>query len=130
GCGGALVGLLEASLITATSGPAEEYWLFPYAVASYGVAGALIGVGVAATRAVAGRLGGDTFSAAAALACFGLGLAVARYHIIQRVFHEELVMQSAIGAAVHFGLFVAVGVVAVVVMSAGRLLQRHRREIG
>src|SRR6185369_7758630 len=66
---------------------------------------------------------------AAALACFGLGIAVARYHVIQRIFHEELVMLSAVGVVVHFGLILAVGTMAMAVMSASRVLQRHQRGI-
>jgi arylsulfatase A-like enzyme len=132
--GGAMVGLAEAVLITVTSGPGEEYWLFPYAVASYGALGALIGLGCAAVgwvaRAVVRRHAGRRlFGMSAALSIFLLGMAVARYNVNQRVFHEQLETTSATGLAVHLGLLVVAGALALAVLSAGRLLQQYRRGV-
>jgi arylsulfatase A-like enzyme len=129
--GGALVGLIEAGLITATSGPAEEYWLFPYAVISYGLSGMLLGAGCAAValalRAVTGQRRTGPFGAAVAVAVLVLGGAVARYHVVQRVFHEELVTVSAVGLAVHLAVFAVIGACAVLALLLGNVLQRHRR---
>lgn len=128
-CGGAIVGLVEAGLLTVSSGPGGEYWLFPFAVASYGLGGMIIGIGFAIAATVLLRSKCDCFSPAAALALLLLGGVVARYHIIQRVFHEELVMVSPLGIAVHIGLVVGIGLVALGAMSVGRVLQRHQRGV-
>lgn len=129
--GGALVGLVEASLITATSGPAEEYWLFPYAVASYGLCGAAIGVGSCIVMLLGTRAAGRTmhlgFGPAIGLTLFLLGTVVARYHIVQRVFHEELVTLSATGLAVHVGVIAMVGALALLIAYAGDILHRRPR---
>lgn len=127
--GGAVVGLIEAGLLALTSGPGEDYWLFPYALVSYGLAGLLVGVGVALVALLVSRSVRDCFSPAAAVALFVLGAVVARYHVIQRVFHEELVMWSFTGIAVHAGLVVGVGAVALAGMYVGRLLQRYQRGV-
>ncbi len=125
--GGALVGLAEAGLITLTSAPGEEYWLFPYAMLSYGVFGGFLGLvyGVAALFWSQGGTG--TFAVPAALAVVTLGGAVTRYQVVQRVFHEELVSASATGVAVHVGVLVFVGACAAAVWYAGRGLQRRPR---
>jgi arylsulfatase A-like enzyme len=128
--GGALVGLIEAGLITATSGPGEEYWLFPYGVIAYGLCGMLLGAACAAVtvalRVVTGQQRGP-FGAAVALAVLSLGGTVARYHVVQRVFHEELATASATGVAVHLALFAVVGTCALLALFLGNVLQRHRR---
>lgn len=106
--GGTIVGLIEATLIAATSGPADEYWLFPYAVATYGLLGALIGAAVGALYAAGWRPGARRMAEATALgggfAVAGLGAFVVRYHVVQRVFHEELVNASAVGVGVNAGV--------------------------
>lgn len=127
--GGAVVGLVEAGL-TATAGAGEEYWLFPYAVVSYGLIGMLLGLGYSVLALAAGRssrMGRDAFGVSAAVALLPLGIAVARYHVVQRIFHEELITLSATGLAVHLGVLLGVGAVALLVMYAGRVVQRHQR---
>lgn len=113
--GGALVGLTEAALIAATAGPADEYWLFPYAVLSYGALGALLG---AAAGMVAGLVGPRGWREAAAVAAIAsalsitlLGTFVVRYHVIQRVFHETLANTSTVGLSVNLGILGACAVV-------------------
>jgi len=129
--GGALVGLVEASLITATSGPAEEYWLFPYAVASYGLLGAVIGlvscVGMFLAARAVGRTARWGFGPAVGLALFLLGTVVARYHVVQRVFHEELITLSGAGLAVHAGIVVVMGVLALLIALVGDFFHRSPR---
>src|SRR5262245_59841406 len=95
--GGALVGLGEAVFVTATSAASKEYWLFLFGVASYAVVGAVIGVGIGVLwqilrrgRAEAATLAQLGFALAVAVPT----LAVARYHVIQRVFREDLVLAS------------------------------------
>jgi arylsulfatase A-like enzyme len=121
--GGALVGLTEAGLITLTSAPGEEYWLFSYAMVSYGLLGALLGFGYGAVSVVSSRVARGTFPVPAALAVLLLGGAVTRYQVVQRVFHEELITLSVTGAVVHIGVVVFVAACAVVVLRAGRVLQ-------
>jgi arylsulfatase A-like enzyme len=129
--GGAVVGLAEAGLITATAGAGEEYWLFPYAVASYGLFGMLAGFGyfvlVLAAAAVSRSTRRHALGAAAAVAFFVLGVAVTRYHVVQRVFHEELAALSPAGVAVHLGVAVAVGACALMMLYAGRALEQQSR---
>ena len=106
--GGVVVGLVEAGLVAATAGPADEYWLVPFAVVSYGAVGALIGVAVGVVAAVAtgagGRARANTAALASAAAAVLLGTFVVRYHVVQRVFHEELVNASAGGLGVNLGV--------------------------
>lgn len=107
--GGAVVGLSEAGLVTWASSASKEYWLFLFAVAAYAAVGAALGLGVAAVWALLRRGRAD----AGELAACGLGaavalpvLAVGRYHVIQRVFHEDLVLASASGILTHVLLLV------------------------
>lgn len=125
---GAVLGLAEAGLLTATAGPAEEYWLLPYAVVSYGALGMLLAIGCTSIAAVVApeRTRHNAFGLCGAVALFALGGAVARYQVIQRVFHEDLVTFSFAGLAVHLALFVSVGGLALAVMRAGRRVQRDR----
>ncbi len=126
--GGAVVGLAEAVVITLAVAPPEEYWLFPYAVISYGIMGMIAGAGGSLLVLVfSSRRGNrDAFAVGGAVAVLGLGTAVARYHVIQRVFHEELVTFSALGLLVHAALLVLVGAFAVIVMYGGRRVQARR----
>ncbi len=126
--GGAVVGLAEATVITASTAPGEEYWLFPYAVVSYGILGVVVGLASAVVLAVLvpRRTHGNAFGLAAAAAFFLLGLAVARYHVIQRIFHEELVTTSSTGLVVHLVILLAVATLALGLMYAARAVQRHR----
>jgi arylsulfatase A-like enzyme len=101
-----LVGLGEVGLILSSSAPPEEYWLVPYAVVAYGT----LGGGIAAVAAILGLLirRSDSSSSGFALgvgtALAALLIVVGRYHVIQRVFHEELVLLSGMGLGVHAGL--------------------------
>ena len=124
--GGALVGLAEVILILATSAAPNEYWLVPYAIIAYGLLGLIAGVGGALAAAVIGRA---RATSAAGLA-LGVGMAVAplafivgRYHVIQRVFHEELVLKSAMGVGVHVALLIGAALVAAAAISLLRGLQ-------
>lgn len=124
--GGAVVGLVEASVITATTAPGEEYWLFPYAVISYGLLGIAIGFGSTVVATLIARRHTDAFGLAGASALFLLGFAVARYHVIQRIFHEELVTTSATGLGVHLMIVAAVGALAAGLMYGAQTVQRQR----
>lgn len=126
--GGAVVGLAEAAVITASTVPGEEYWLFPYAVVSYGILGAVVGLASAIVAAVLvpRRTHGNAFGLATAAAFLLLGLAVARYHVIQRIFHEELVTTSSTGLIVHLVILLAVGTLALGLMYGARAVQHHR----
>lgn len=128
--GGSLVGLLEASLISTTSSP-EEFWLFPFAVVSYGAIGFGAGIGVAALIVVSRALSRRARSLSplglgAAVAFVPLGFAIARYHVGQRVFQEGLALASPTGVAVHLGLLVAVCAVAALVYRGGHALDVQR----
>src|SRR5579862_3405561 len=127
--GGAIVGLAEACLLTVTSGQSEEYWLFPFAVVSYGLAGVLVGVGYAVVVACVGRWNRDRLGGSSASAVFVLGAAVVRYHVLQRVFHEELVLVSPMGISVHIALIVGLGGAALMVRSVCKLLERRPRAV-
>ena len=100
-CGGAAVGLIEAAVIIATSGAPEEYWVFPYALVGYGLLGAACALGVVVAAMIIRKTPRDALGFGAAVAVFLLGSAVLRYHVIQRVFHEELVLFSGVGIGVH-----------------------------
>ena len=126
--GGAAVGLAEAIVITATTAPGEEYWVFPYALLSYGLLGVVIGAVSAVVGAMFGRsrTRADALGLAGAAALFLLGFAVARYHVIQRIFHEELVTASGTGVAVHLLIAAALGILALGLRQGARTLQRQR----
>ena len=70
--GGAIVGLAEATVVTASSAPGEEYWLFPYAIVSYGILGMVMGLGCAVLGAafVPQRIRRHAFGPAAAMRAF------------------------------------------------------------
>jgi len=127
--GGALVGLAEATVITASTTPGEEYWLFPYAIVSYGILGMAVGLGCAVLGAafVPQRIRRDAFGPAAGCAVLLIGFAIGRYHVIQRVFHEELVTTSGVGLAVHAGSFLCASALALAFIYAGGWVQRQRR---
>lgn len=123
--GAAAVGLGEAAFVTATSAGGKEHWLFLFAVVSYAAVGALIGTGVGAAWQVV-RWGHAkpralALLAAATGACVPL-FAVGRYHVVQRVFREDLVLGSTAGIVTHLVLLAAaVGASAVVVWLLARL---------
>jgi arylsulfatase A-like enzyme len=128
--GGALVGLVEALLVTFTSGAADEYWLFLFGVVGYGVLGAGIGLGGAILWQIA-RLGRASeqrlAEVAVALAVFVPSFAIGRYHVNQRLFGEELVTFSAAGVVTH-ALLLGGGVV--VALAALVLLRACYRAAG
>lgn len=123
-CGGALVGLAEATLV-ATTGAPEDLWLFPFGIVSYGAIGAAIGAGIGVlivAMALAG-IGGSRLAVlgwGAALAFLPLGFAIGRYHAMQRLFGEGLAFTSPTGAAVHVGLLLGAAVIAALVFLALR----------
>ncbi len=108
-CGGAVVGLAEATLVASTSSP-EEFWMFPFALLAYGAFGVAAGIGAAVWVALLGAttarrptpLGWGVFLAFAPLA-----FAIGRYHVMQRVFQEGVPLSSPTGFAVHLGLVAA-----------------------
>ena len=109
--GGALVGVGEVVLVTWTAGAADEYWLFLFAVITYGLLGGGVGVGVALVWQVLGR--GRTseralVQVAAAVAVAVPLFAVARYHVTKRIFSEGLVLLSRDGVLTHVLLLLAV----------------------
>jgi arylsulfatase len=123
GLGGALVGLAEGLLVTATSAANDEYWLFLFGAVSYGVIGAGLGLGVAAVWQLLrrGRAAETELAAAGAIAALlPLGFAVARYQVNQRLFDEGLSFASGIGAMTYGALVL----VAVLLAIAGGLLAR------
>lgn len=129
--GGALVGLAEASLLTLTTTGGEEYWLLPYSVISYGLLGLALGLIYAIAVQFLARFRGrdrrNAFGGAAAFALLLVGVAVTRYQIIQRIFHEQLITTSLTGVAVHIGIFASVSALGLLVMYVGRLVQRNGR---
>ena len=129
--GGALVGLAETAVILTTAAPGDEYWLLPYAVVSYGLCGMLVALlygGAALTMQLVGRAPGrNPLGEGAALALLCLGCAVMRYHVVQRVFHEELVTLSASGIVTHVVIVAVVGACALLIRWLAALLLRYRR---
>jgi arylsulfatase A-like enzyme len=125
---GALVGFLEATLVAATGRP-EEYWLFAFAIFFYGLAGIALGLASGVALRLLNRAdgAGGVFGVAGATAFFPLAFVVARYHVIQRLFHEELVTFSATGLGVHLALLAAAAALAVAVFFLGRTIVRGER---
>lgn len=107
--GGTVVGAGEIWLILSTSSP-DERGLIAFGVISYALVGAALAalpaLAVALARPVETRVG-TAFGTGLAVSVAGLGIVVARYHVIQRVFREDLVLFSSTGLAVHTGLVVA-----------------------
>jgi len=124
--GGALVGLAEVILILATSAAPDEYWLIPYAIVAYALLGLAAGVGGALVATVLGRARATSsagLALGAGLAVVPLAFIVGRYHVIQRVFHEELVLKSAMGVGVHLGLLIGAVLIALAAIWLLRALQ-------
>lgn len=111
--GGALAGFGEALLVSFTSGAAEEYWLFLFAFVSYGLLGAAVGLGAALAFEALTLGRGRAATAAGVSFAFSLavpGIVVGRYHVVRRVFHEQLELASSSGILTH-ALLVAVAIV-------------------
>jgi arylsulfatase A-like enzyme len=119
--GGAIVGAAEA-VIVATVGDLTEYWAFFFGAISYGVFGAIMGlgwgVGTLVTGAVVPQLRqvNVVMGSAAGIVVALLGMVVGRFRIIRDVFSESLAIASGAGIAVHLGLIVF-GVIAFFVMT-------------
>jgi arylsulfatase len=116
GLGGALVGIGEATLVSATSASADEYWLFLFGALSYGGIGAAFGLAGGVVWQIVRRGRASLTQLAQIGAAFGVLLptfAVARYHVAQRIFQEQLVLASASGVAAHVGLLIGTLVAAV-----------------
>lgn len=130
---GALVGLGEALFVTLTSSAAKEYWLFLFGASSYAVIGGLMGLGVAVVVQILsrGRAASSTVVMLAALAAVSLPVfAVSRYHVVQRIFRENLVMGSPTGIATHVGLLVVALLVGAAVAYAVSRLARSAGVVG
>jgi arylsulfatase len=95
----------EAFLVSLTSGAAEEYWLFLFGVVSYGLLGAPLGVVALMLLTMIRRRRLEEFAAARWSIALASGLpliALGRYHVAQRIFHESLSWGSVLGIAVLF----------------------------
>src|SRR5215472_3417761 len=102
--GGALLGVGESSLVTWTSAAPDEYWLFLFGAAVYGLIGAGLGLAAALLWQVARRgAAGDRQLAqiAVGVAMVLPVFAVGRYHVAQRLFEENLPTFTPEGIAVH-----------------------------
>jgi arylsulfatase A-like enzyme len=127
GLGGALIGLAEAALISATSAAADEYWLFHFGALAYGAIGAGLGLAAALAWQIVRRGRAADAQLAAVAAAAGVLLpafAVARYHVAQRVFQEGLVTTSATGLLTHAGLLVGALLAAALAALLARLCLR------
>jgi arylsulfatase A-like enzyme len=127
---GALVGLGEALFITVNSSAAKEYWLFLFGASSYAVVSGLIGLGVAIVVQLLSRARAKSTTVVMLSvlgAVFLPVFAVARYHVIQRIFREDLVMTSATGIVTHVALLLAALAIA---GGIGWLLSRLFRTAG
>lgn len=125
---GVLVGLGESALVAATAGETREYWLFFFGVVSYGLVAAVLGAVPALLWQLVRRgkvgpagLGGVAFACGAFLPV----LAVSRYHVILRVFHEQLKLASVQGVVTHALLLVAAALVAL--LGGWLVAAAHRR---
>lgn len=127
--GGAVAGLGEAALIAATAGELPELSFFPYAVIGYALLGGLAGVGIGVGHRIActmtSRVPG-AFGSAAGLPLAGLVFVVGRYHVNQRLFHEELSVRTAGGAVAYAALALAAFASLLLALWVGRRLSRHR----
>jgi arylsulfatase len=117
GLGGGLVGIGEAALVTWTSAAADEYWLFLFGVVVYGLIGAGVGLGAGLLWQLIRRgAAGDRELAQVAVAAAVVVpvFAVARYHVAQRLFQENLPVATGEGIVVHallvLGALAAAGV--------------------
>ncbi len=131
--GGALVGLAESALVSATSGAADEYWLFAFGVATYGLFGAFLGLGAGLAWQLLrwGRASERAVLQAAVAAGVAIpALAVARYHVAQRIFKEELVTASTAGIITHLLLVAGAAVVAIAAALIVRTLYRFLGALG
>jgi len=127
---GALVGFAEAMLVVAATGAPEEYWLFPFGLFYYGLFGSLIGGAAGMALALFRRGDAAVLGWSAAVAFFPLALVVARYHVVQRVFHEELVTLSPTGLGVHVALVAAAAALSVALFLLAREIGRLNRGMG
>jgi arylsulfatase A-like enzyme len=120
--GGVLVGMGESTLVSWTSASADEYWLFLFGAIAYGLIGAGLALGAALAWLLLRRGAADDRQLAQVGIAAGMllpVLAVARYHVAQRIFQEKLPLLSVTGLITHALIFlgallaVAIGVVIV-----------------
>lgn len=131
--GGALVGFCEAGLVSATSGAAEEYWMFFFGVVAYGVLGAGIGLvsGIAWQGLRRGRASGQMIAQVAVAVGVGApAFAVTRYHVAQRIFAEELVLASVSGVVTNLLLVAGAAAAAVAAVALWRGCYRIAGRVG
>ena len=131
--GGALVGVGEAVLVTWAAGAADEYWLFLFAVTTYGLLGGGVGVGVALIWQVLGR--GRASERALAQVAVAVAVAVplfavARYHVTKRIFSEGLILLSRDGVLTHVLLLLAVVLAALATVLLVRACYRRAGRLG
>lgn len=126
--GGALLGIAESALVSATSARANEYWLFLFGVIAYGAIGAGLAFGIVLLWQLVrrGAASDRQLAHVGIVAAVALPMmAVARYHVAQRIFEEKLPVLSASGLLVHAALvvaaLVAVGLAVVLVRGCYRL---------
>ena len=125
--GGALIGVAESLLITTTSAPPKEYWLFLFGEVTYGLVGAAIGFGVGVLWQIVRGFRASVISTASAGILAGVALpaiAVGRYHVSQRIFSEELVLMSAQGLIAHALILLGALVLGVLAILLLRVLSR------
>jgi arylsulfatase len=126
--GGALVGVGESILVSWTSAAADEYWLVLFGAVAYGLIGAALGLGTALAWLLLRRGRADDRQ----LAQVAMGgalilpvLAVARYHVAQRLFQENLPLATPTGIVTHalllLGALAAVALGVVIVRLCFRL---------
>ena len=131
--GGALVGVGEAVLVTWTAGAADEYWLFLFAVTTYGLVGGGVGVGVALIWQVLGRGRASERALAQVAAAVAVAVplfAVARYHVTKRIFSEGLILLSRDGVLTHVLFLLAVVLAALATVLLVRACYRRAGRLG
>lgn len=102
--GGALVGVGESILVSWTSAAADEYWMFLFGAISYGTIGAGLGLcaGLAWLLLRRGRADDRELAQVGIAGALILPvLAVARYHVAQRLFQENLPVATPTGIVTH-----------------------------
>jgi arylsulfatase A-like enzyme len=112
---GSVIAVVESALIVVTSGESKEYWLFLFGIVAYGAIGVLLSSGPVLLWTIIRR--GRPSDQSLVRIAFASGialpaLAVGRYHVVQRVFHEQLVMLSPVGILTHFLLLFGAAIVA------------------
>jgi arylsulfatase len=129
GLGGALVGIGESILVSWTSASADEYWMFLFGAVAYGAIGAALGLAVALAWQAARRGRADERElgqVAIAVAVLLPVLAIARYHVAQRLFQENLPLATPTGLMTHALILLGAVVAAGLGIAVLRLCYRAR----